>query len=63
MLEAVVGSLAAERTLLYLQTYGEGYALAIAETFGMSASQVGKQLTKFENGGLLVSRPIGRARV
>ena len=63
MLEAVLGSVAAERTLLYLQNYGEGYALAIAETFGMSASQVGKQLTKLENGGFLVSRPVGRARV
>lgn len=63
MLESLFGSLAAERTLLYLQNYGEGYALAIAETFGMSASQIGKQLTKLENGGFLVSRPIGRARV
>lgn len=63
MLEAVLGSVAAERTLLYLQNYGEGYALAIAETFGMSASQIGKQLSKFENGGFLVSRPVGKARV
>ncbi|MEJ2085623.1 MAG: ArsR family transcriptional regulator [Acidobacteriota bacterium] len=63
MLEAVFGSVAAERTLLYLQNYGEGYSLAIAETFGMSASQVGKQLMKLENGGFLVSRPVGRARV
>ena len=63
MLESLVGSLAAERTLLYLQNYGEGYALAIAETFGMSASQISKQLTKLENGGFLVSRPVGKARV
>ena len=63
MLEALVGSVAADRTLLYLQNYGEGYALAIADTFGMSASQIGKQITKLENGGFLVSRPVGKARV
>lgn len=63
MLEPVFGSAAAEKTALYLQNYGEGYAGAIAETFGMSQSQVRKQLDKLEAGGLLVSRPIGRARV
>ena len=63
MLRAVLGSLAAERTLLYLQNYGDGYALEIARTFGLSSSQVLKQLSKFENAGVLVSRPVGRARV
>ena len=29
----------------------------------MSPSQISKQLTKLENGGVLVSRPVGRARV
>jgi predicted transcriptional regulator len=63
MLKALFGSTAAERTLLYLQNYGEGYAVGIARTFGLAPSQVLKQLTKFENAGLLVSRTIGRARV
>ena len=63
MLKAVFGSAAAERTLLYLQNYGEGYAVGIARTFGLAPSQVSKQLTKFENAGLLVSRTVGRARV
>ena len=63
MLEAVLGSVAAERTLLYLQNYGEGYAGSIAGTFDMSPSQISKQLTKLENGGFLVSRQVGRARV
>lgn len=63
MLEAVFGSVAAERTLLYLQNYGDGYARAIADTFGMSPSQVVNQLDKLENGGILISRPVGRTRV
>ena len=29
----------------------------------MPASQISKQLTKLENGGFLVSRPVGKARV
>lgn len=63
MLEAVFGSVAAERTLLYLQNYGDGYAQGIADTFGMSQTQIGKQLEKLEKGGILISRPIGRLRV
>jgi len=63
MLNAIVGSKGAERVLLYLQNYGEGYAGSIAETYGMSSSEVQKQLRKFEEGGFLVSRPIGKARV
>jgi predicted transcriptional regulator len=63
VLKAVFGSLAAERTLLYLQNYGDGYAVEIARTFGLAPSQISKQLTKFEEGGLLVSRSIGRTRV
>jgi predicted transcriptional regulator len=63
MLKALLGSASAERTLLYLQNYGEGYAMGIARTFGLSPSQVIKQLTKFESAGLLVSRSIGKARV
>ena len=64
MLEALLGSVAAERTLLYLQNYGEGHARAIATTFDMeSHTQISKQLKKLEDGGFLVSRPIGRTRV
>lgn len=63
MLNAIVGSKGAERVLLYLQNYGEGYARSIAETYGMSPSEVQKQLRKFENGGYLVCRPIGKALV
>ena len=37
--------------------------MGIARTFGLSASQVSKQLTKFESAGVLVSRSIGKTRV
>lgn len=63
MLEAVVGSTAAERVLVYLAARGKGYAQEIADTFGMDASQVNKQLKRMEREGLLVGQQVGRARV
>lgn len=63
MLEPIVGSLSAERVLLYLQNYEEGYALGIASTFEIPLSVVQKQLVKFELGSILVSRTVGRTRL
>lgn len=64
VLEPVFGSRSAARVLLFLQNYGEGYATEIVKTFpGMSLSQAQRQLEKFEQGGVLVSRNIGRTRL
>jgi predicted transcriptional regulator len=63
MLEAVVGSAAAEKVLLYLQAYEQAYGREIAATFGVAQSQVQKQLQKLESGGVLVSRLNGRTRL
>ena len=63
MLEAVVGSEGAERVLLFLAARRQGYALEIANTFGMSVSNVQKHLERMERDGLLVSEKIGRTRV
>ncbi len=63
MLEAIVGSPTAEKVLLYLQNYEQAYGRGIADTFGIAQSQVQKQLTKLEAGGVLVSRLIGRTRL
>ncbi len=63
MLEAVLGSLAAERVLLFLHRYGQAYGRQIAGAFDMPVSEVQKQLRKLELGGLLVSQMLGRTRV
>lgn len=63
MLKAIVGSLTAEKVLLYLQNYEQAYGREIADTFGIAQSQVQKQLIKLEAGGVLVSRLIGRTRL
>ena len=63
MLEAIVGSVTAEKVLLYLQNYEQWYGREIAATFDISNSQVQKQLLKLESGGLLVSQLVGRTRL
>lgn len=62
MIKVLVGGDTAEKVLLYLTFYGEGYGQAIASTFDVSLSMVQKQLVKFEAGGILVSRLRGRVR-
>lgn len=63
MLEGIFGNPTAEKVLLYLEQYGEGYALAIAEAFDISVSMVQRQLERFERAGLLVSVLKGRTRL
>lgn len=63
MLEAVVGSRAAERVLIFMVARGNGYAKEIADTFDMNATQIQKQLNRMERDGLFVSQTVGRARV
>ena len=63
VLEAIVGSVAAEKVLLYLQNYEQAYGREIASAFGLAQSQVQKQLIKLESGGVLVSRLAGRTRI
>lgn len=64
MLEGIFGNRTAERVLLYVENYGEGYAKAIADNFDdVSLSMVQRQLERFERAGLLVGLTKGRTRV
>ena len=64
MLDFLFGNATAEKVLLYLERYEEGYAKAIADTFeSVSVSMVQQQLARFERGGLLVSLLKGRTRL
>jgi DNA-binding MarR family transcriptional regulator len=62
MYESLFGSKVAEKCLLYIANYGEGYATAIARTFGYGQSQVQRQLEKLEAGGVLVSSYSGKTK-
>lgn len=63
MLKELFGGKTPEQVLLYLENYDEGYGKAIADTFEISLSSVQKQLQKFEDSGLLVSRLVGKTRL
>lgn len=62
-LETLFGGKAAAKVLLFIENYGDGYASKIAKTYDMPLSEVQKQLTKFEQAGIFVSRKIGPSRV
>ncbi len=63
MLEGLVGNQTAERVLLYIVNYGDGHISGIAETFGVSKSQVQKQILRLEANGVLVARSVGNLRL
>jgi len=60
MLGPILGSVNAERVLIYLAARDEGYAREIARFFGADPDSIHKQLVKFETGGILISRDVGR---
>lgn len=62
-LEVLFGGKAAAKVLLFIENYGDGYASRIAKTFDMPLSEVQKQLRKFEDVGILVSRMVGNSRI
>lgn len=63
MIESLVGNSTAEKVLLFIANYEEGYTSGIAETFKIPKSQVRKQLLRLENGGILVARDKGSLRI
>lgn len=63
MIESLLGSTNAERTLLFLLTREEGYPSEIARLFDTDLYGIQKQMDRLESGGVLVSRTAGRTRL
>ncbi len=63
MIEVIFGNSTAEKVLLYINVYGEGYAAAMSNLYNISLSMVQKQLRRFEEGGVLVSQKKGNSRI
>ena len=64
MLEGIFGNASAEKVLLYLEQYGEGYATAMARSFdGLTLNMAQRQLERFERAGALTSTLLGRTRL
>ena len=62
MIEVLLGSKNAERVLVYLFAREEGYAREIASFYESDLKSIQMQLDKFEKGGVLVSRSVGKTR-
>lgn len=63
MLESILGSTNAERVLVFILARNEGYAREVARFFDTDLDPIQKQLEKFEQGGVLVSRRVGKTIV
>jgi hypothetical protein len=63
MIEALVGSLNCERVLVFLEAREQGYAREMADFYDTGLGPIQKQLEKLEQGGVLVSRRVGRTRL
>jgi len=63
MLDKLFGTQTAGFVLLHLYHYGEVYARRLARDLDMSLSPVQKQLQKFEEAGVVVSKLMGRTRI
>lgn len=63
MIENLLGNLTAEKVLLYIANYGQGYTSGISQTFKLPKTQVRNQLVRLEAGGILVGRSVGNLRM
>lgn len=63
MLEPLLGSVNAERCLLFILAREEGYASEMAKFFDTNLYGIQKQLDKLETGGVLASYKAGRTRL
>ncbi|MEZ4873394.1 MAG: winged helix-turn-helix domain-containing protein [Bdellovibrionales bacterium] len=63
MLVEIFGNKTAAMVMLYLYHYGEAYPTGLAKDMGITLSQVQKQMDKFDQAGLLVSKKSGTVRI
>lgn len=63
LLQPILGSETAEQALIFIFARDQGYAREIARFFGTDLRGIQNQLEKFEYGGVLASKTMGRTRV
>ena len=63
MLHPLLGSINAERVLVFILKREKGYTREIARFYNSDPDSIQKQLVKFEEGGVLVSMAVGRTRL
>jgi len=62
MLESLLGSMNAERVLIFLFSREKGYPREISRFYETEFSPIYKQLERLETGGVLVSYKVGKTR-
>ena len=63
MLDKLFGGYTAEKVLMFMNVYGEGYARQIERVMGLPFFPVNRQLARFEDAGVLASQMKGRTKV
>jgi|JI9StandDraft_2_1071091.scaffolds.fasta_scaffold1192757_1 predicted transcriptional regulator len=63
MLVSILGNKTAEKVMLHLFHYNESHASAISNDLSIPLTPVVAQLKRFEEGGILISKQVGRSRV
>jgi len=63
MLEGIFGNIIVEKILFTLHVYGEAYPFGMARTFNEPVNRFQQQLKRLEDGGIIVSRLVGRVRL
>lgn len=63
MLEGLLGNPVIEKIFFTLNVYGECYPLGLAKTFEQPVNRFQQQLKRLEEGGIVVSRLIGKVRL
>jgi hypothetical protein len=63
MLEGLFGNPVIEKIFFTILVYNESYALGLARTFDEPVNKFQQQLKRLEEGGVIVSRLVGRTRV
>ncbi|HDZ61986.1 MAG TPA: ArsR family transcriptional regulator [Nitrospirae bacterium] len=63
MLEGLFGNIIVEKILFALNAYGEAYPLGMSKTFNEPVNRIQQQLKRLENGGIVVSRLLGKVRI
>jgi len=63
MLENLFGNYTAEKVLMYIFAYGEGYAREIERTMNLPFFPVNRQLSRFEDAGILAGKLKGKTKI
>ena len=63
MLEGLFGNVIIEKIFFNLYVYREAYPLGMAKLFRVPVNRIQQQLKRLEDGGIVISRLVGRVRL